>query len=109
MDINDFQKQALNTVAITDKNIQALSHRGFGLTGEAGRVAEILKKIIRDKDGNPDHQDIQDIKKRLGDVLYYTATLADFFNLELKDVAEQNIEQSNEFKKNRQQANQLTK
>lgn len=104
MDINDFQKQALNTVAITDKNAAALSHRGFGLTGEAGHVADILKKIIRDKDGYPDSQDIQDIKKRLGDVLYYTATLADYFNIELKEIAEQNIEQSNEFKKSRQQA-----
>jgi NTP pyrophosphatase (non-canonical NTP hydrolase) len=104
MDMNEFQKQALNTVAITDKNINALSHRGFGLTGEAGRVAEILKKIIRDKNGNPDLQDIQDIKKRLGDVMYYTATLADFFNLELNEIAQQNIAQSNEFKKNRQQS-----
>ena len=104
MDINDFQKQALNTVAITEKSTVALAHRGFGLTGEAGRVAETLKIIIRDKDGNPDSQDIQEIKKRLGDVLYYTAALADFFNLELKEIAEQNIIQSNEFKKSRQQA-----
>jgi NTP pyrophosphatase (non-canonical NTP hydrolase) len=106
MDINDFQKQALDSVAITDKNIQALSHRGFGLTGEAGRVAEILKKIIRDKDGKADPQDIQDIRKRLGDVMYYAATLADFFDLELKEIAEQNIEQSKEFKRNRQQGSQ---
>jgi len=102
MNINDYQKQALDTVAITEKNSNALAHRGFGLTGEAGRVAEILKKIIRDKNGEPDTQDIEQIKKRLGDVLYYTAALADFFNLELKEIAEQNIAQSNEFKKNRQ-------
>ncbi len=102
MDINDYQKQAVDTVAITEKNINALAHRGFGLTGEAGRVAEILKKIIRDKDGTPDPQDIEQIRKRLGDVLYYTAALADFFNLELEEIAEQNVAQSNEFKKNRQ-------
>jgi len=102
MNINDYQKQALDTVAITEKNINALAHRGFGLTGEAGRVAEILKKIIRDKNGAPDPQDIEQIKKRLGDVLYYTAALADFFNLELKEIAEQNVAQSKEFKKNRQ-------
>lgn len=101
MDMNDFQRKALWSVALTQKSVAALAHRGFGLTGEAGHVVEILKKIIRDKNVNPDQQDIEQIKKRLGDVLYYTAVLADFFDLKLEEIAEQNIVQSSEFKKNR--------
>lgn len=103
MDLDDYQKQALKTIAITQKSVSALAHRGFGLTGEAGHVEDILKKIIRDKDGKPDPKDIEQLKKRLGDVMYYTAALADFFDLELNEIVKQNIAQSNEFKKNRQQ------
>lgn len=104
MNMDEFQEQAVNTLAITDKSIEALAHRGFGLTEEAGRVSGVLKKIIRDKDGAADSEDIKELKKRLGDVMYYTAALADYFNLELNEVAKQNIEQSNNFKKARQKS-----
>lgn len=102
MDINDFQKQAVDTVAITDKSIGALAHRGFGLAGESGHVSGIIKKIIRDKNGVADSEDVEQIKKRLGDTLYYAAVLADYFDLDLEQIAKQNIAQSNEFKKSRQ-------
>lgn len=101
MNIDDYQAEAVDTLAITDKSINALSHRGFGLTGEAGHVADIIKKIIRDKNGTPDPEDIAAIQKRLGDVMYYTATLAEYFDLTLSDIAEQNVTQSKDFKKSR--------
>lgn len=101
MNIDDFQKHALGTVAISQKDIVALSHRGFGLAGEAGNVSEILKIIIRDKAGVADDQDLKQIKKRLGDVLYYTAVLAEYFDLSLSEIAEQNMAQSTKFKTSR--------
>lgn len=103
MNMNDFQQHAVSTLAITNKSNKALAHRGFGLTGEAGRVAEILKKVIRDKDGKPDTDDIAQIKKRLGDIMYYAATLAEYFDLDLDAIAKQNVEQSTAFKQSRQQ------
>lgn len=103
MNMNDFQHHAVSTLVITNKSNEALAHRGFGLTGEAGRVTEILKKIIRDKDGKPDADDIAQIKKRLGDVMYYAATLAEYFDLDLDEIAVQNVEQSTAFKQSRQQ------
>ena len=101
MNLDDFQKHAVGTVAITQKDVTALAHRGFGLTGEAGIVADILKKIIRDKDGQATPEDIAAIQKRLGDVLYYTAVLADYFELKLSDIANQNMQQSSSFKAER--------
>lgn len=98
MDINDFQKHAVGTVAIGQKDVAALAHRGFGVAGEAGLVAQIIKKIIRDKDGQPTAEDTELMKKRLGDVLYYTAVLAEYFELSLADIAEQNMRQSTDFK-----------
>lgn len=101
MDIDDFQKHALQSVAITQKGIPALAHRTLGLTGEAGILANQLKKVIRDKEGQPAESDIQEAKKRLGDVLYYTATLADYFGLSLSEIAAQNMQQSTVFKEKR--------
>ncbi len=101
MDIDNFQKHALTSVAITQKGIPALAHRTLGLTGEAGILANHLKKVIRDKDGVPDDIDIQEARKRLGDVLYYTAVLADYFGLTLSEVAGENMRQSTAFKDNR--------
>lgn len=101
MDIDDFQKQALDSIAIREKNVDALAHRGFGLTGEAGHVADILKKIIRDKNGSADDEDLEQLKKRLGDTLYYIAVLAEYYDLDLSEIANQNLKQSAQFKANR--------
>ena len=101
MDINDFQKHALESVVITEKGVPALAHRTLGLTGEAGILANQLKKVIRDKAGVPDQADVEEAKKRLGDVLYYTAVLADYFDLTLADVAEKNMQRATTFKESR--------
>ena len=101
MDINDFQKHALTSIAITEKGVPALAHRTLGLTGEAGVLANRLKKVIRDQNGLPNAADTEEAKKRLGDVLYYAAALADYFDLTLAEVAQQNMQQSSDFKAKR--------
>ena len=105
MDIDEFQKLALTSVAITEKDIAALSHRILGLNGEAGILSNQIKKMIRDKQGQADSEDLLVIKKRLGDVLYYTAVLAEYFDLKLSEVAQQNVEQSLAFKASREASN----
>ncbi|TAK96594.1 hypothetical protein EPO05_01470 [Patescibacteria group bacterium] len=64
----------------------------LGLTGEAGEVAEKVKKIIRDKGGVVDDEAREAVKKELGDVLWYVAQLSTEFGLSLEDVAAGNIE-----------------
>ena len=104
MNIDDFQEHALTSVAITNKDIVALAHRTLGLNGQAGILSNQIKKIIRDKNGKADVQDLKVIQKRLGDVLYYTAVLAEYFDLKLSEVAKFNMDQSAQFKENRQQS-----
>lgn len=101
MNLNDYQKQALKSIAITQKGGAALAHRTLGLSGEAGVVANELKKVIRDKDGVATPEDIAVVKKRLGDVLYYVAALGDYFDLTLEEIAKQNLEQSEAFAQKR--------
>lgn len=64
----------------------------LGLSGEAGEVAEKIKKVIRDKDGVIDNETREMIKKELGDVLWYVSQLATELGLSLDDVAEKNID-----------------
>lgn len=56
----------------------ALPYLALGLTGEAGEVAEKIKKIIRDSGGKVSDEDAAEIIKELGDVLWYVARLSDF-------------------------------
>lgn len=64
----------------------------LGLSGEAGEVAEKIKKVIRDKNNIINDETREMIKKELGDVLWYVSQLATELNLSLDDVAEKNIE-----------------
>lgn len=60
----------------------------LGLTGEAGEVADYIKKIY----GHDHPADKEKIAKELGDVLYYTARLAEKFGYNLSDIAQMNID-----------------
>lgn len=99
MNLNDYQKKALESVAIKDKNVSALAHRTLGLSGEAGIISNTIKKAIRDKGGQLDNSDIELLKEKLGDVMYYVAVLAEYANLELDKIAADNIAKSQKFKK----------
>ena len=64
----------------------------LGLVGEAGEVAEKVKKVIRDKNGTFDNESKIAIKKELGDVLWYISNLCTELNFNLEDVALENLE-----------------
>lgn len=91
MNLNDYQQKALLTASGREKHNEFF-HLVLGLVGESGEIAEKVKKIVRDHNSNLDKLDIDDLKKELGDVLWYVATLADFFDFKLEDIAVANIE-----------------
>lgn len=64
----------------------------LGLAGEAGEVAEKIKKVIRDDGGSVSGEKKQEIQKELGDVLWYVAQIATELGLSLEDVAQGNLE-----------------
>jgi NTP pyrophosphatase (non-canonical NTP hydrolase) len=91
MNLNEYQSAALKTAIYPFRGTN-FTYPALGLCGEAGEVAEKCKKIIRDQESNIYPFNIEDIKKELGDTLWYLAVLADEFNIELEDVAKTNIE-----------------
>jgi len=90
MNLDDYQTAALRTAAPKDKHNEVF-HLILGLTGEAGEIAEKAKKIVRDKKSDFSQLDVEDLKKELGDVLWYVAVLADYFDIPLSEVGEKNI------------------
>ena len=90
MDINEYQNKARET-ALYPSN-QGLVYCALGLTGEAGEVADKIKKIIRDKGGVVSAEDRMALAKELGDVLWYLANLSFELNLALDFVALENVE-----------------
>jgi len=91
MELNDYQKAAKTTAVYTSAQ-QQLVCTVLGLNGEAGEVAEKIKKVIRDKNSIITDDDRKEIQKELGDVLWYLAVLADTLDLELESVATMNLE-----------------
>jgi NTP pyrophosphatase (non-canonical NTP hydrolase) len=86
MNFVDFQVECLRTWGGTPENNELVC--GLGIAGEAGEVADIIKKEFFH--GHP--RDPQRIKDELGDVLHYIAICAWSYGLTLEEVADFNIE-----------------
>lgn len=90
MTFDEYQQAALRTAAEKTKKNE-LFHLVLGLVGEAGEIAEKMKKWIRDQESDESKLDINDLQKELGDVLWYTAVLAHYFDIPLGETASKNI------------------
>ncbi len=101
MELNDYQKKALETAVYPqDKKI---IYPTLGLTGEAGEVADKVKKVIRDNDQVFDAEHKKAIAMELGDVLWYVATLASDLGYSLEEIGQMNYAKL----KSRQERNKL--
>jgi NTP pyrophosphatase (non-canonical NTP hydrolase) len=84
MDFDTYQEEAIRTASgLGDR----LSVFALGLCGEAGEVAELIKK----NRGHGHDLDKAKITKELGDVLWYVATLADALGISLDVIAQTNV------------------
>jgi len=92
MTFDDYQKHALTTAIYNGDKMLDLCHWALGLSGESGEIAEKLKKIIRDQNADPSKIDRDDIKKELGDILWYITALAHELEIDLDDVAQANVD-----------------
>lgn len=86
--LNDYQTEALRTAIYKNPVI----YPTIGLTGEAGEVADKVKKVLRDHNGVFENEDLRrGIALELGDVLWYVAALARDLEFSLQEVAGLNI------------------
>ena len=86
----DMYQQVAKQTAIYPRE-QAIIYPTLGLTGEAGEVANKVKKIIID-DGNQINEGlVQEISAEIGDCLWYISVLADDIGVKLSDIANNNL------------------
>jgi NTP pyrophosphatase (non-canonical NTP hydrolase) len=72
----------------------------LGLTSEAGEVADVFKKTMRDNDAKWTEDRKKKLSEELGDVLWYAARIADEFDWNLQTIAELNLKKLQERKVN---------
>ena len=91
MEMIEYQKEALKTAQFPPVGKFKWIYPALGLAGESGEVCEKLKKIIRDNKGKITSEKREELKKELGDVLWYVAVLAHELDIYLEDVAISNV------------------
>ena len=91
MDFQHYQERCRATARYPDAGANPI-YPTLGLCGEAGEVADKVKKVLRDRQGNFSPEVIADLQLELGDVLWYVAQLATELGLELEQIAQTNLD-----------------
>ena len=91
MNLNEYQMRSRETALYPDVG-RNLIYPTLGLTGEAGEVADKVKKVLRDKEGVFDDDAKESIMLELGDVLWYISQLSSELGFQLDQVATVNLE-----------------
>ena len=96
MTLNEYQEKAIAEAFYENCDV---IYNALGITGEAGEIADHVKKMLRDDQGvlTPEWKDI--LIKELGDVLWYTANMAKELGISLDEIAKINIKKIQDRKK----------
>lgn len=89
MDLNEYQKRAMEFAKYPSE--YDVIYPALGLSGEAGEVADKVKKTMRDNGGLFDNHRKTEIAKEIGDVLWNCAALARDLGYDLDVIAHINI------------------
>mgnify|MGYP001601051440 CR=1 FL=1 len=106
MTLNEYQEESAKTAnfhgcmahldgygikTYVDSKLEAITYCSLGLTGEAGEVADNVKKLFRDDHAKltPDRTD--KLRAEIGDVLWYVANLSKALGFSLEEVATYNL------------------
>lgn len=87
---NEYQTLAERTNLVTGE--KALYYATLGLVGEAGEVANKVKKVIRDDGGVITEEKKSIVRKELGDIMWYIARLCSELGYSLDDVMQENLD-----------------
>ena len=92
MTFDEYQQQALTTAIHHPNPEMDKSIFAMGIAGEAGEVIEKWKKIVAYREGVITEEDLRELSKELGDVLWYIALFAHELGLSFNDIAQQNAD-----------------
>ena len=93
--LNQYQeraaKYAIYPAVMVGEESCAWVYPALGLCGEAGEVAEKIKKLIRDKGGVLTDDNKKEIAKEVGDVLWYCSNILQDIGISLEACAYTNL------------------
>jgi NTP pyrophosphatase (non-canonical NTP hydrolase) len=111
MRIDDYQQKATLTAIYPDEvsallasvahhnqehailsKLLRLNYVAAGLAGEAGEFNNKVKKLIRDHSGYLNDEQVQELSKELGGVLWYTSQAAREIGKSLESIARRNLD-----------------
>jgi NTP pyrophosphatase (non-canonical NTP hydrolase) len=90
MNLNRYQIEAQTTALYPGKG-ENIYYPALGLNGEAGEVADKIKKVYRDDNGKLNPKTSEAIAMELGDVLWYIADLSYELGYSLETIAYMNL------------------
>jgi NTP pyrophosphatase (non-canonical NTP hydrolase) len=103
INFKEYQRQSSNTAIYLTKVLEKYSnlpdeiikYMGLAYTanglGEVGEVQGKIKKILRDNGGTITNEHRTEIKKEIGDCLWYLAAMCNELQISLQDAAEENL------------------
>jgi NTP pyrophosphatase (non-canonical NTP hydrolase) len=91
VDLHEYQRHSRAT-AVYPQAGDNLTYPALGLCGEAGEVAEKVKKLLRDDGGVMSDERRAALAGELGDVLWYVAQVATEADLDLEQIAQANLD-----------------
>lgn len=89
MTIKEYSERAIATA--TYGLGDSIIYPTLGLNGEAGEVAEKVKKVLRDKHGVFDEEIKYDMAREIGDIIWYCNALARDIGYSLEEIMDMNI------------------
>jgi len=90
MTFNDYEEKMLTLRKYPDVG-NNIVYPALGLAGEAGEVADKVKKVLRDAGGILSKERRLAIAMEVGDVLWYISAMANELGYSLTEVAEMNL------------------
>ena len=88
MQLDDYQENAKKTAIYAPEHM--IMYPALGLAGEAGEVANKVKKIIRDGTSKLPDDWREQLASEIGDVLWYCAALSEDLGYTLGRIAKEN-------------------
>lgn len=102
MTLNDYQREAYQTALYPNRG-NNVTYTALGLAGEAGEVANEVKKVIRNDRGVVSIERREKLIDELGDCLWYIAACAEELDTDLEAIGRRNLDKLDQ----RKQTNQL--
>ena len=87
MELNTYQELCKKTAKTFDNPELEIATWGLGIAGEAGDVASCIKKTFAH-----DNDQKAGIRENIGDTLWYSAMICNFFGWNLQEILDENTE-----------------